>query len=155
MADFIPKIIDCGLSKYVPEGSTGGMSLSSRTTKFGTPAYICPHYNKRDMTYDAKCDICSFGIVLLELYSGLLQNDKDESGDSIMLEEILVDTGTVMADTRLGDWPEECTREFLQLARECTAAYSIRISKMMDVMNRLVAIRQRHLVPSPLEVSLL
>jgi serine/threonine protein kinase len=156
MADFTPKIIDCGLSKYVPDGGTVGMSnLSSMGTRFGTPGYICSNYTRKPVPYDAKCEVFSFGVVLLELFTGLLQNYVDESGQPILLEETLEDDGTLTADVRAGEWPEECQEEYLQLARECTARYSKRIDKMMDVMQRLVAIRNKHIVPTSFEASLL
>lgn len=156
MADFTPKIIDCGLSKYVPDGGTVGMSnLSSMGTRFGTPGYICSNYTRKPVPYDAKCEVFSFSVVLLELFTGLLQNYVDESGQPILLEETLEDDGTLAADVRAGEWPEECQEEYLQLARECTARYSKRIDKMMDVMQRLVAIRNKHMIPTSFEASLL
>jgi hypothetical protein len=107
------------------------------------------------MPYDAKCEVFSFGIVLLELLTGLLQNSEDISGQPVILEDVLEENGSLLADVRAGEWPEEFTKEFLQLARECTAPYKKRTASMMSVMHSLVAIRNKYIVPSPLEVSLL
>lgn len=153
MADLTPKIIDCGLSKYVPDAGAIGMSnISSMGTRFGTPGYICQYYSARPaMSYDVKCEIFSFGIVLLELLTGKLQNDTNEAGEWVILQEEV----TLPADSRAGDWPEECRIEFLQLARECTAPYKMRIPSMLNVMRCLVALRNKNVKHSTLEASLL
>lgn len=153
MADLTPKIIDCGLSKYVPDAGVVGMSNSSSMgTRFGTPGYICRYYSDRPaMPYDAKCEIFSFGVVLLELLTGKLQNYTNEAGEWVLLQEEEV----LPADARAGDWPEECKKEFLQLAGECTASYKNRISAMLSVMRYLVVLRNKYVKHSTLEASLL
>ena len=71
MDDYTAKIIDCGLSKYVPETSLEGLSMhSSASSRHGTVGYMCPWYCKRNMPYDSRCEVYSFGIVLLELITG-------------------------------------------------------------------------------------
>ena len=64
MADYTAKIIDCALSKYVPETSLEGLSMrSSASSRHGTLGYMCPLYCKRNMPYDSRCEIFSFGLI--------------------------------------------------------------------------------------------
>ena len=93
---FVSKIIDCGLAKYVPESSAGGKSLNIATGALvGTKGYICPKYcQSARMAYNAKCEVFSFGILLLELVSGHLQgSQQDADGEEIGLEEMLDEEG--------------------------------------------------------------
>jgi serine/threonine protein kinase len=92
--DFVAKLIDCGLSKYVPEqGADSGFSVQAtmRDMRFGTAQYVmkfppnqncnilrrymCSNY-MRSGTYTAKSEILSLGIVDAELLTGRLQGDQ-------------------------------------------------------------------------------
>mmetsp|Transcript_9156 Transcript_9156/g.13804 ORF Transcript_9156/g.13804 Transcript_9156/m.13804 type:complete len:890 (-) Transcript_9156:83-2752(-) len=151
-----PKIIDCGLAKYMPEKETnmkGPTSIHSMTgARFGTVGYMCEKYCKRaEMLFDAKCEIFSFGIVLLELYCGEIQGSNSE----LNLEEMLDDEDDMIsADQRAGSWPEEAASLYLELASECVAKYSKRRSNMRSVVQSLSRILALHQV-STLESSLL
>lgn len=80
------KLMDCGLSKLVKDPFTEDSSTSptssskiSITTenaknKFGSPGYICPSYLEGKIPYMPACDLYSFGIVMLELLTGCIQN---------------------------------------------------------------------------------
>ncbi len=57
------KTIDCGLTKFVYED--GSAPASSATKKVETPGYICPLYNDNEFLYGDKCDVFSFGVVLI------------------------------------------------------------------------------------------
>ena len=74
------KLIDCGLAKFVPvddsiETSAIPFSVwkTSHVGVFGTPGYICPSYSRAHKTFEASCDVYSFGIVMIELVTGCLQ----------------------------------------------------------------------------------
>jgi hypothetical protein len=75
--DFTAQLIDCGIAKFVNDDY-----VSTSTGAKGTPGYICPEYVDGGIPYSAACDIYSFGVVLIELWTGRLQNCKDESGSA-------------------------------------------------------------------------
>ncbi len=163
----IPKIIDCGLAKYMPEKDTnmkGPASIHSMTgARFGTVGYMCEKYCKRaDMLFDAKCEIFSFGIVLLELYSGEIQGSNSKLNLEDMLLKTLLKIGKddeddedhLISDHRAGSWPEEAARLYLELASECVATYAKRRSNMGSVNQSLSRILDLHQA-STLESSLL
>eukprot|EP00977_Amphora_coffeiformis_P024485 scaffold16003_cov149-Amphora_coffeaeformis.AAC.1 len=77
--NFMAKLIDCGLAKFVRESKDGGASTTSIK---GTEGYMCPAYERgRLERYEAACDIFSFGVVLAELWCGRLQNHKKSALD--------------------------------------------------------------------------
>ena len=86
--NYTAKLIDYGLAKFVPVDdsiSTSAFPISVRNTShvgvFGTPGYTCPWYSRGHKTFEASCDVYSFGIVMIELVTGCLQNDRTKLGD--------------------------------------------------------------------------
>ena len=128
------KLIDCGLAKYIAEDGTGGSIRTATGFRFGTIGYMCPSYC-RGRPYDDKSEVYSFGIVILEVLTGKLQNK-----GGILLDEII---GEIPADVRAGPWPEECSAALFKLAEDCTADYRKRIGTMATVMRFLRDIRDR------------
>jgi len=94
------------------------------------------------MSYDARCEIFSLGVVLLEVLSGKIQNEPDSDGSPVILEELLTEGTGVSGDTRAGSWPGEVVSLLLSLASDCVAPYKQRIDSMLVVMRRLTAIYQ-------------
>ena len=86
--NYTSKLIDCGLAKFVPVDdsiSTNAISKSvwnsSNGVVFGTLGYRCPWYSTGNKKFEASCDVYSCGIVMIELVTGCLQNDKTRLGD--------------------------------------------------------------------------
>lgn len=105
------------------------------------------------MMYDARCEVFSFGIVLLELVSGKLQGYEDADGQQIMLEDVLEEEG-LLADHRI-PWPEGLVVDILKVAGDCVASYTKRTGSMTAVMRCLVAINKTYHTLTPLELDLL
>ena len=85
--NYTAKLIDCGLAKFVPKGSSvitnpipSSVCYTAGDGTYGTPGYICPNHS-RGNEYEASCDVYSFGIVMIELVTGCLQNDRTKLGD--------------------------------------------------------------------------
>ena len=65
-----PKLIDCGLAKFIPrEGEESPAKLSSLGGRVGTMGYKCPEYDGGS-EFSEKTEAFAFGIVLLELITG-------------------------------------------------------------------------------------
>ncbi|KAI2494864.1 serine/threonine kinase [Fragilaria crotonensis] len=81
--DFTPRLIDCGLAKFVRDdnyiGIPGAVTLKSTNGDgtFGTAGYMCPEYVRKKAEgtpcpYIAAYDVFSLGVVLVELILGCL-----------------------------------------------------------------------------------
>lgn len=157
MADYTPKIDGCGLSNYMPLSSVSDMSIySDSSTRLGTVEYMCPYYGAGEIVaYDAKCDVFSFGIVLLELLTGQLQGNINKDGKQVMLHTLLLEEGTLLAADQRVRWPCDLVDDILALARECVAPYQRRIGRMMTVLHGLEAMTNKHNTLSTTELRLL
>ena len=83
--------------------------------------------------YDATCEVFSFGIVIAELLTGKLQGQPTHNGRKLFLESVIEE---VSVDGR-AEFPQDCTKELHQLAKDCTLPYEDRIPDMITVMRRL------------------
>lgn len=63
-ADFVPKVADFGLAKLVERGASSVYTLVR-----GTAGYMAPEWLSRSLV-SKKCDVYSYGMVLLELIGG-------------------------------------------------------------------------------------
>jgi serine/threonine protein kinase len=146
-----PKLIDCGLSKFVPDQNRHGTIMSTRGASLGTPGYMCPTY-MRTRKFDAKSENYSFGIVLVELLLGRLQGVDENDLYGIYIEEKTPISNDL--DMRAGPWIPECADQLEALARECLSKYLKRIPTMMTVMRRLVALENEFCRATAEEVRL-
>eukprot|EP01036_Dinobryon_divergens_P033657 gene33657-43498_t len=137
-ADYTAKLIDCGLSKYIAEDGQGRSILSATGGRFGTPGYMCPSYNDTSTDYDAKSEVYSFGIVLLEVLTGRIQGSSGTDGKKLMLHKSM---HSWTPDARAGAWSEKCVQSLLDLGKQCITEYEDRIDSMMAVMQRLRQIK--------------
>ncbi|KAM0012672.1 putative transferase, protein kinase RLK-Pelle-LRR-IX family [Helianthus debilis subsp. tardiflorus] len=119
--DFRAKVSDFGLVKLVPDG---GKSIMTRVA--GTFGYIAPEYAGKLTT---KVDVFSYGVILMELLTGLMVLDNDRPEEKRYLVEwfssIRADKEKVMAavDFSLNANEEifETTSVVAELAGHCTA----------------------------------
>jgi Protein kinase domain len=145
--DYTAKLIDCGMSKFVPddtnvsheESVTPTMLKSSGAAVFGTPGYICPDYAQGDVPYTTACDVYSMGIVFAEMIVGCLQggqssrsgqnfgnfyrryiNDKYHEKVENGLE-ILLNDGDPAAE-----WSQHVLQPLCELVLQCLAASPFR-----------------------------
>jgi hypothetical protein len=136
-ADYTAKLIDCGLAKYKPDGA-GGTVTATTGVAVGTPGYMCRNYIDTNI-FDAKSEIYSVGILLLEIMTGRVQQ-RGMSLYTIYID----DEEELAADTRAGSWQKHCFKDMDNLARECLEKYKKRIGCMMTVLRRLKVMLDTH-----------
>lgn len=141
-SNYVAKLIDCGLSKFIPsDENTNHIPVKSKTSQvFGTPGYQCTHY-LRTSIYEAKSEIFSFGIVLAEIFTGSLQGK-----DGIFFEdyEEFHEVLDACKDLEVA-WSIDLAKELQKLIKECISIYKKRISNMTDILRRLKDLCNRFL----------
>ncbi|KAM9495893.1 interleukin-1 receptor-associated kinase 4 [Clarias gariepinus] len=133
---FVPKISDFGLTRASSKHSCTTV-ITGRIV--GTTAYMAPEALRGEIT--PKSDVFSFGVVLLEIVSGLppvdenrdpklLMEIKDEIEDEEMtLEEFI--------DKKMLDWDLESVERTYNLASQCLSERKNRRPLMKEVLAEL------------------
>ncbi|CAN6314172.1 unnamed protein product [Urochloa humidicola] len=122
-SDFTAKLSDFGLAKNGP--SAGRSHVTTRV--IGTYGYAAPEYVATGHLY-VKSDVYGFGVVLLELLTGLRAHDLNRPGHQTNLVEwarpFLSGRGklTSLMDQRLGgQYPPKAAHSAARLANKCLA----------------------------------
>jgi len=142
--DFTVKLIDCGLSKYIPAagGSAGGSIFSRTGQKYGTPGYMCLQYSNTG-EYDAKSEIYSFGVVLAELLTGIrsgsvIDGERFFYNDQADIHEILT------PDVRAGLWPQHVVDVWRDLLASCLCHRRQRVGSVNTILRQLKELENKH-----------
>jgi hypothetical protein len=133
------KLIDWGLSKYIPTDKDLPKTNTTASYIFGTQGYQSPEVVIGN-PYDAKSEIYSFGIVLIELFSGKVQGHYKEDNLVVSLASLAED---LPADTRCGEWPADVVKALVELIKVCIAPANKRVPSMQNVVRTL-----NHLISS-------
>ncbi|PIN23330.1 Serine/threonine protein kinase [Handroanthus impetiginosus] len=144
--DMIAHVGDFGIAKLLGEGE-----LMAHTKTLATIGYMAPEYGAHGIV-STSGDIYSFGIMLLEMYTGKKPTD-ERFGDEITLKSWVsfllqenrtsevVDTNLLGSEGQNFSAKEQCLSSMLCLAMECLATSpSDRIS-ISDVVSKLQKIR--------------
>lgn len=119
-AEFTPKVGDFATVRTGPRGT----KTKSQSTQMviGTPAYLAPEAFRFDVSM--KLDSFSFGIVLLELLTGLQPLDNDrEDVDLLTHVDTKSDEDGILSliDDKAGQWDEKQINCLFEMATKCTA----------------------------------
>jgi len=132
--------------------STSLIPMSVRNTSsnriFGTPGYICPLYSRGNKTFEASCDVFSFGIVMIELVRGCLQNGKNGDFYECYIEEfdtleLAIPKLMEEVDSLAAEWIDGILAAVCKLAINCIQTKSTErpeTSKLVKEMCQLVSL---------------
>uniref|UniRef100_A0A1B6DSQ3 non-specific serine/threonine protein kinase n=1 Tax=Clastoptera arizonana TaxID=38151 RepID=A0A1B6DSQ3_9HEMI len=126
-----PKLGDFGLVRF---GSNGSKSYAT-TTIFGTSAYMAPEAFRGDVSI--KMDVFSFGVVLLELLTGLPPFDEDREGWDIVSHVLELDDINTIVDNKAGKWNENIVNNLYCLIKDCLHSEKKKRPNMNIVLERL------------------
>ncbi|BAB84503.1 S-receptor kinase PK3 precursor-like [Oryza sativa Japonica Group] len=142
--EFEAKIADFGLAKLSKRDGGAGVEL---THMRGTSGYMAPEW-ALNLPINAKVDVYSFGIVLLEMVVGSrVADQRTEAGEPLQLPQItqalrhVVDSGDVMSlvDARLqGQFNPRQAMEMVRISLACMEERSCRPT-MDDIAKSLTA----------------
>lgn len=136
-SNYVPKLGDFGLVRLGASGDHSH-SIALTTTVFGTSAYMAPEAFRGDVS--VKMDIFSYGVVLLELLTGLPPYDEDRDGCDLVSHVTDIDDINSILDRRAGEWDCRIVDELYQLALHCLEEKKKRpnIATVIDKLNPLL-----------------
>ncbi|KAF7660779.1 hypothetical protein LDENG_00275300 [Lucifuga dentata] len=140
---FVAKISDFGLTRASAKRSSTTM-MTERVV--GTRAYMAPEALRGEIT--PKSDVFSFGVVLLEILSGLppadenrepqflmeMRYDIDDEDEDLTLEDFM--------DKKMTDWELSQVESFYSLACNCLHERKIRRPLIKQVLSELQGVHK-------------
>lgn len=135
--NLVAKLGDFGLVKSKPNVSKSKLLTS---TVFGTSAYMAPEAFRGDVS--VKMDVFSFGVVLLELLTGLPPYDENRNGLDLVtyIEETVEDSIEFLLDKSAGDWDVPLAQELFNVSQECLEEKRKR-PVILNVLHKLKSLR--------------
>ncbi|WOL07502.1 hypothetical protein Cni_G16244 [Canna indica] len=132
------KLSDYGLGKLLP------ILDSYASSKFHmSVGYVAPELASQSFRYSDKCDVYSFGVILLEIVTGRKPVERSGVGKVVVLQDyvrgLLADgTASVCFDRKLNDFAEAELIQVLKLGLICTSEAPSKRPKSVDMSKRLM-----------------
>ncbi|XP_010462668.1 PREDICTED: probable LRR receptor-like serine/threonine-protein kinase At1g12460 [Camelina sativa] len=136
------KLSDYGLEKFLPVMDSFGL-----TKKFhNAVGYIAPELAQQSLRASEKCDVYSYGVVLLELVTGRKPVESSSGNQVLILRDYvrdLLETGSASDcfDRRLRDFEENELIQVMKLGLICTSENPLKRPSMAEVVQVLESIR--------------
>ncbi|XP_051886170.1 interleukin-1 receptor-associated kinase 4-like isoform X2 [Pristis pectinata] len=132
---FVPKISDFGLARAASQ-----LTQTMLTDKIvGTTAYMAPEALRGEIT--PKSDLFSFGVVLLEIITGLKAVDEHREPQLLLdiKEEIDEEEKTIedYVDKKMHDWNSVAIKKMYSTARQCLNEKKNKRPDITEVYNSL------------------
>ncbi|CAI9782590.1 unnamed protein product [Fraxinus pennsylvanica] len=142
--DMIAHLSDFGIAKLLGEGESNAC-----TTTLGTFGYIAPEYGLEG-SVSIRCDVYSYGIMLMEVFTRMKPSDEKFSGDLILrswINDSMPNAITQIIDSNLLGLEEhntkmlKCLSSVMELALNCSMESASDRVNMKEVVVALKNIR--------------
>lgn len=115
--NLLPKMGDFGLIRE-GENGTHTETIVQTSTVFGTSAYMAPEAFRGDVS--TKLDSFSYGVVVLEILTGLAPYDEHREGRDLLSHvQDSDDEPDILCDTKGAPWPSGLPEDLYNLAMTC------------------------------------
>ncbi|CAH2038106.1 unnamed protein product [Thlaspi arvense] len=136
------KLSDYGLEKFLPVLDSFGL-----TKKFhNAVGYIAPELAQQSLRASEKCDVYSYGVVLLELVTGRKPVESPSENQVLILRDYVRDSlesgsASDCFDRRLREFEENELIQVMKLGLLCTSENPLKRPSMTEVVQVLESIR--------------
>lgn len=124
--DYTAKLIDCGDSQLVAADKA---RFQKGDVVFGSRGYRCPRYERGSRNYTPESDVFSFGIVMAEICTGRLQNDKVDGQPRDFYYDYIVEKSRDLlqdCDESAGTFDEKAIATVCKITLSCMASEPMR-----------------------------
>ncbi|XP_022882531.1 probable LRR receptor-like serine/threonine-protein kinase At3g47570 isoform X3 [Olea europaea var. sylvestris] len=144
--DFVAHLSDFGISKLLDEGES-----NAYTTTLGTLGYIAPEYGLEG-SVSIRCDVYSYGIMLMEIFTQMKPSDEKFSGDLNLrswINDSMPYAITRIIDSNLLGLEEHdtkklrCLSSIMELALNCSMESASERVNMKEVVTAMKNIKFR------------
>lgn len=114
---FVPKVGDFATARLAPSGSS--TTVASTKLVIGTSAYMAPEAIRFDIS--AKLDSFAFGVVLLEILTGLPPSDSTREETDLLshVVENVEESIIPLLDPRAGGWCTQTADDLFMISQRC------------------------------------
>eukprot|EP00899_Mesostigma_viride_P027837 jgi/Mesvir1/8238/Mv12519-RA.1 len=131
------------INAYGANNAYGAKTHVSTNHLVGTLGFICPEYAASGH-FDARCDVFSFGVFLLQMLSGRPALSPQENGPTLVetfkrAAEVSPDALYELRDAR-ANWPPALFHGLWAVARECVRSRRSKRPDMATVLDQLAAL---------------
>ncbi|KAK3103350.1 hypothetical protein FSP39_018655 [Pinctada imbricata] len=148
-----PKIGDLGLAQHATGGSgtkklTHITKKQSHSKQYQCMAYLPPEA-QRGTQMSIKGDTFSFGVVMMEIFTGQLAYDEDRTGGKFLCQNLEEQVGDELGlcvkhvDQLAGQCPADTLTEFYSIAHRCTQNKKKDRPDMVDVYTQLERLEEQ------------
>lgn len=137
------KLSDYGLEKFLPVLDSFGRTKKKFHNAVG---YIAPELAQQSLRASEKCDVYSYGVVLLELVTGREPVESPRGNQVLILRDYvrdMLETGSASDcfDRRLREFEENELIQVMKLGLLCTSESPLKRPSMAEVVQVLESIR--------------
>ncbi|KAJ0229150.1 Protein kinase domain-containing protein [Hirschfeldia incana] len=140
------KLSDYGLEKFLPVLDSFGSSRRTNKKFHNAVGYIAPELAQQSLRASEKCDVYSYGVVLLELVTGRKPVESPSRNQVLILRDYvrdMLETGSASDcfDRRLREFEENELIQVMKLGLLCTSENPLKRPSMAEVVQVLESIR--------------
>jgi serine/threonine protein kinase len=153
-ASYSPKLIDCGLSRFLPrdqpEQGSRRTLIATSLRALGTQGFMCPTY-ARTNAFNEKSEVYSIGVTILQIITGKVDFTSPCNQEQLSLSDLIDEPDTkLVADSKDVRPPVDEAQSAVDTLAEMSAAC---VAKLRSRISLIALLRQAKMLSAALPVQ--